>query len=578
MKGLLSYALRASVGQKFFIGCLGTLAAISLMAGISLSTFRASEAHLEDVSRASSVALVLADALSAERALEAALRQAAAAVSLDEATAAADRIAARTAEVRLDIETAAKRTARADRHADLESVLTGFDAEAGFAASVARSHIARLKAGDKSAASLDGLDKARAPVRDGLVAETRSVKAASDAFVAAGVAANASGERTLWIVVGAMAALLVPGVWIMLRLITAPLKKIADVVDMLAKDRLDAVVPCIDHVGEIGAVARGLEVLRVALEHAAGLRAAQEEERAQAAAERREAMSRLAAGFESGAGRSVDAVAVAASSLLTLAGDLGAAAAGAERGAGSAAGASERASGAVQSVASAAEELSSSIAEISRQAHDSAKRAEQAAGRAETSRREVGALEAAAGKIQEAVKLIQEIASQTHLLALNATIESARAGEAGKGFAVVANEVKHLASQTATAADEITAKIDEVQATTQATVTAIGAVRASIESLTETASSIATSVEEQGAATTEIARASQDAATGTSGATAAVAGVSEEAKRAGSLAEAVRKAASDLVAQADALKRASAEFVSGVRSEGLPHEVKAARR
>ena len=49
----------------------------------------------------------------------------------------------------------------------------------------------------------------------------------------------------------------------------------------------------------------------------------------------------------------------------------------------------------------------------------------------------------------------QRITSQINILALNATIEAARAGDAGRGFAVVATEVKHLATQAASASTEL---------------------------------------------------------------------------------------------------------------------------
>ena len=227
-----------------------------------------------------------------------------------------------------------------------------------------------------------------------------------------------------------------------------------------------------------------------------------------------------------------------------------------------AAAAAEQVSKNVVTVSTGIEEMGASIREIAKNAHEAAKVATAAVKVAEKTNATVAKLGESSAEIGNVIKVITSIAQQTNLLALNATIEAARAGEAGKGFAVVANEVKELAKQTAKATEDISRKIEAIQADTKGSVEAIGQIGKIINQINDFQNTIASAVEEQTATTAEISRNVSEAALGSN----------EIAQNITSVAQAARsttEGAANTKSSADELSRLAAslqDLVSQFRS------------
>ena len=180
----------------------------------------------------------------------------------------------------------------------------------------------------------------------------------------------------------------------------------------------------------------------------------------------------------------------------------------------SAAAAATQVSRTVRTVAAGADQRGASIREIASNASEALRVATDAIAAVDEATVTVARLGDSSEEIGNVLRLITSIAEQTNMLALNATIEAARAGDAGKGFVVVANEVKELAGATARATEEISLRIEAIQADTNAAVGAIGRITDVISAINDYQSTIAAAVEEQTATTAEMSRGVGEAATG----------------------------------------------------------------
>jgi methyl-accepting chemotaxis protein len=174
------------------------------------------------------------------------------------------------------------------------------------------------------------------------------------------------------------------------------------------------------------------------------------------------------------------------------------------------------------------------------------------------------ALSAHVEAIESILSLIRDIAGQTNLLALNATIEAARAGDAGRGFAVVAQEVKSLASQTARATDDITAKITAIQQATRQTVEANGSIQGTVEEVQTSADRIREAMELQAQTVTMITAAVDETALAADSMSSTIAAIRSDTENVAKDIDQVEQGFGRFSEQISNFRSTAKEFVNGI--------------
>jgi methyl-accepting chemotaxis protein len=309
----------------------------------------------------------------------------------------------------------------------------------------------------------------------------------------------AAGRRLVWLFLALAAVAAVGLLTLVTRSISRPLGRIVSQLNLVAQGRLD-VRASVQRGDEIGQISVALDEVLESLTESMREIGTNAEALGEASAELSAVSTQLSESATRAASQT-DLVAVAA----------------------------DQVSHNVQTVAAGTEEMNASIRDIARSATDAADVAGRAVIAAQATTTTVAKLGESSSEVGDVIKVINSIAEQTNLLALNATIEAARAGEAGKGFAVVANEVKELAHETAQATENISRRIEAIQADTGDAVGAISEISQIITQISDTQTTIASAVEEQTATTNEMSRNVAEAAAGSTDIAESITGVARAA-------------------------------------------------
>ncbi len=388
--------------------------------------------------------------------------------------------------------------------------------------------------------------------------ETARAAALADAERMQGIVLGVGGGAVLAILF--LVSFVVPGV-------VGPIVAMRNALTQMGSGALDTEVPGIGRRDEIGEMSAAVARLRDGTREAEQLRLERQQADLEAAAERADAIERMARLLSEEVGGRLDEVVALAATFETRADQLKGLSARTREDCGAVEETTGVARSRLDAIAVSVDALDALGAEIATQAETVLRSVGDASGNVRDAQRIAAGLSDATRRIGDVVTLIRAVAQQTNLLALNATIEAARAGEAGRGFAVVAGEVKTLAAQTAHATEEIDGLVQHLRTSANGVATAIGGVVDGMGRVEVASGAIGEALSAQVEGVRRISSAMSEARTGMTDAVARVAAVTASARETDDASSGVAAAGRTLAGTSGTLRTTVRQVATDLRRD-----------
>jgi methyl-accepting chemotaxis protein len=284
---------------------------------------------------------------------------------------------------------------------------------------------------------------------------------------------------------------------------------------------------------------------------------------AEAEAEKRAALARLADEFERGVGRALQILQASVNKMVASAVDLTASAQDTVIRAQDAVRDAEATNAHVHALAENTQRLDETAADIARSSRmnvDGARRIGESFAIAQAS---VLDMREASSRVDAAVRSIQDLALRTNLKALDATIVAARADE---GFVAAAGSVRGFAAQAERASAAIASQLSGIYQAVDRAAEALQAIGTATTEMQRSAAGVAESSDGQRDTMRAIHQQTREAAQSTGDVCSNMAAVATQAEEAGTAASNLMNAVTVLNAQTGALVEHVDKFVSHVKA------------